>query len=77
MIQKLKNYVGGKWIDPDNSGYIDVVNPRNQKVLAQVPLSTWEATNHAIDVATEAYKSWHHTPVARRVYWRNERLAIC
>jgi malonate-semialdehyde dehydrogenase (acetylating) / methylmalonate-semialdehyde dehydrogenase len=67
MIRKLKNYVGGKWIDPLNRGYLDVVNPSNQKVLAQVPLSTKEAVNQAIEVAAEAYKSWSKTPVARRV----------
>jgi len=21
-MEKLKNYVGGKWIDPENSGYL-------------------------------------------------------
>lgn len=67
MIRKLKNYVGGKWIDPVNKGYLDVVNPSNQKVLAQVPFSTKEAVNQAIEVAAEAYKSWSQTPVARRV----------
>ena len=63
----LKNYVGGKWVDAENSGYLDVENPSNGKVLAKVPLTTPKAVNDAIAVAAEAFKSWGKAPVARRV----------
>lgn len=66
-MEKLKNYVGGKWIDPDNMGYIDVINPSTGEALAQVPLSTKEATDQAIDIAACAYIGWSKTPVSRRV----------
>lgn len=63
----LKNYVGGKWVDPENTGYLDVENPSTGEILAQVPLSTTEETNRAIDVAAKAFPEWSNTPVARRV----------
>lgn len=63
----LKNYVGGKWVDPENSGYLDVENPANARILARVPLTTPEAVTEAIGVAAEAFKSWGKAPVARRV----------
>lgn len=65
--QRLKNYVDGRWVDPDNNGYLDVENPSTGEVLAQVPLSTAKAVGAAIDAADKAYPSWSNTPVARRV----------
>ena len=66
-MELLKNYVGGKWVDPDNTGYLDVENPSTGEILAKVPLSTTSAVNKAIDAAETAYKSWSITPVSRRV----------
>ena len=67
MVKILKNYVGGKWIEPENSGYLDVENPSTGEILAKVPLSTTAETNRAIDVAASAFSEWSNTPVARRV----------
>jgi len=67
QVKLLKNYVGGKWIDPENLGYLDVENPATGEILAKVPLSTTEATNDAIDAAARVYPGWSNTPVARRV----------
>jgi len=66
-MKKLKNYVNGKWIDPQNNGYLDVENPSTGQVLARVPLSKTQAVSEAIDAAAAAYKSWSVTPVSRRV----------
>ncbi|HBY57324.1 MAG TPA: hypothetical protein DEG96_05625, partial [Candidatus Atribacteria bacterium] len=66
-VKLLKNYVGGKWIDPENNGYLEVENPATGEILAKVPLSTMEATNDAIEAAARAYPEWSATPVARRV----------
>ncbi len=66
-MQILKNYVNGKWIDPQNNGYLDVENPSTGGILAKVPLSTTKATNDAIDAAAAAYPAWSATPVSRRV----------
>ncbi len=65
--KKLKNYINGKWQETENIGYIDVENPTTGEILAKSPLSTTAETNKAIDAAYEAFKSWGHTPVARRV----------
>jgi len=66
-VKRLKNYVGGKWIDPENNGYLEVENPATGEILAKVPLSTTEVTNQAIEAAARAYPEWSATPVARRV----------
>jgi len=66
-VMILKNYMGGKWIEPENKGYLDVENPATRKIIAKVPLSTTEEVNRAIDSAADAYPGWRATPVARRV----------
>jgi len=66
-VKVLKNYVNGKWIDPDNNGFIDVENPATGEVLAKSPLSTTEEVNRGIDAAAEAFVTWSQTPVSRRV----------
>jgi len=66
-VKVLKNYIGGKWRDPRNNGYLEVENPATREILAKVPLSTTKETNRAIDAAADAYPGWSATPVARRI----------
>ncbi|MBN2073318.1 MAG: CoA-acylating methylmalonate-semialdehyde dehydrogenase [Actinobacteria bacterium] len=66
-LKVMKNYIKGKWIEPENNGYIDVENPSTGKIIAKSPLSTTAATNRAIDAAAQAFKIWGLTPVARRI----------
>lgn len=66
-MKTLKNYVNGKWVEPETKGYIDIENPATGKILARSPLSTTEEASRAIDAAYQAFKVWGPTPVARRV----------
>ena len=66
-VALMKNYIGGKWVEAEASGVIDVLNPSTGEAIAQVPLSTKAETDRAIAAAAEAYKTWGKTPVARRV----------
>ena len=63
----VRNYVNGQWIDPENSGYLDVENPSTGEIIARTPFSTAAETNRAIDAAAAAFVGWSQTPVARRV----------
>ena len=68
MGQKVvKNYVNGKWVEPENNGFLDVENPSTGEILARVPLSTTAEVNRAIDAAAAAFPAWSQTPVSRRV----------
>ena len=63
---KLKNYVGGEWIE--SKGKIqDVVNPATQKVIGQVPFSTGDEMNAAIEAAKEAFPAWRAMPILERL----------
>src|SRR5665648_1268712 len=79
-VKVIKNYINGKWIDPENNGYLDVENPATREIIARVPLSTTKETNRAIDAAADAYPGWSATPVARRVrplFKLNDLLRAC
>lgn len=66
-LKTLKNYINGKWVEAENTGYINVENPATGEILAETPLSTPGEVNRAIDAAAKAFQTWGKTPVARRV----------
>lgn len=63
----VRNYVDGKWVNAENTGYIEVENPSTGELLAKCPLSTPAEVNRAIDAAAVAFPDWSQTPVGRRV----------
>jgi len=75
-VRKLKNYIDGKWCDPMGAQYIDVENPSTGEVIAQVPLTSREETNRAIEAAHGAYQSWRNVPVARRTEYLFKLLSF-
>lgn len=64
---KLKNYINGEWVIPENHGYINVKNPSTGEILSEMPLSVTKETNKAIKAAKDAFPIWSTTPVSRRV----------
>jgi malonate-semialdehyde dehydrogenase (acetylating)/methylmalonate-semialdehyde dehydrogenase len=62
----LKNYVNGQWCESSVDESLDVCNPSNGQVLAQVPLSGEAEVNQAVSAARVAFDLWHRTPVAER-----------
>lgn len=67
MITKMKNYIGGRWLEPASGGYGESVNPANSsEVVARYPLASEEDVNLAVSAAREAYPLWRLTPAPRR-----------
>ncbi|WP_342048081.1 methylmalonate-semialdehyde dehydrogenase [Bacillus sp. OTU530] len=63
---KLKNYINGEWVESNTTKYEDVYNPATKEVIAQVPHSTKEDIDYAIEVAAKAFKKWQNVAVPRR-----------
>ncbi|UGB32222.1 aldehyde dehydrogenase family protein [Metabacillus sp. B2-18] len=55
---RYENYINGQWIEPSLGGYVDNLNPHNQKALDQFPASTPEDINLATAAAKEAFTTW-------------------
>ena len=66
-LRIVRNYVDGKWVEPDNNGHLDIENPSTGQIIGKAPLSTVAEVNRAVDAAARAFESWRQTPVARRV----------
>lgn len=65
-VRKLKNYVNGEWITPTTEKYMDVVNPVDGTKIADLPLSTTEDVDAAVQAAKEAFPAWAKMPVNKR-----------
>jgi malonate-semialdehyde dehydrogenase (acetylating) / methylmalonate-semialdehyde dehydrogenase len=69
MSRKLKNYVGGAWVDSDATEYTAVHNPATCEVLAECPESTASDVDKAVKAAQEAFEEWRSTPVMNRAQY--------
>ncbi len=65
-MHQVPLYINGEFTQSSSEQWIDVVNPANQEVLAQVPCATEQEVKAAIDSAQEAFKTWRNVPVPER-----------
>ena len=65
-MQYVRNYIDGKWIEPEHKGVLDVENPSTGELIAQCPLSTTIEVDRAVQSAKAAFPDWSQTPVTRR-----------
>ena len=63
---RLKNFIGGKAVDPAEGGSEDVVNPATGDVIASAPLSTKPDVDAAVAAAKAAFGGWAATPPGER-----------
>ncbi|MED3648124.1 CoA-acylating methylmalonate-semialdehyde dehydrogenase [Halalkalibacterium halodurans] len=76
--EKLKNFIGGQWVESDSGKTEAVPNPATGEILAHVPISNREDLDRAVSVAKEAFKTWGKTPVPRRarVLFKYQQLLV-
>ena len=63
---RYDNFIGGKWIAPVKRQYSDNLSPVTGKSLCQVPRSTAEDIDLALDAAHAARDAWARTSVTER-----------
>lgn len=63
---KLKNYIGGQWVEPENGRYERDVDPGTGEVVAEVPASSRTDAERAIEAARQAYDEWRKVPAPKR-----------
>jgi len=76
--EKLKNFIGGKWVETQSDKTEPVYNPATGEVIAQVPLSTTAELDEAVKVAAEAFETWKDVPVPRRarILFKYQQLLV-
>ena len=60
------NFIGGQWVDPVKGQYFDNVSPANGQVFCQIPRSSAEDIELALDAAHAAKAAWGKTSVTAR-----------
>ncbi|MEO1620662.1 MAG: aldehyde dehydrogenase [Cyanobacteria bacterium J06632_3] len=63
---RYDNFIGGKWVAPVQRQYTDNLSPITGKPLCQIPRSTAEDLELALDAAHAAKDAWGKTAVAER-----------
>lgn len=68
-MQKILNYINGRWVEPEVKEYWDVVNPATGVLEARTPMCGGEAVNAAARAAAEALPGWRRVPAQDRVQY--------
>ena len=63
---KLKNYIGGEFLDPVGDGWIENFEPATGKVYSYLPDSSDADVDHAVRAALEAFPAWSSTSASER-----------
>ncbi|OLN23901.1 methylmalonate-semialdehyde dehydrogenase (acylating) [Domibacillus antri] len=77
-VKQLQNYINGEWVDSASDQTEIVVNPATGEALAEVPLSTKEDVNRAVQAANEAFKTWSQVSVPKRsrILFKYQQLLV-
>jgi betaine-aldehyde dehydrogenase len=63
---RLRNFVNGKYADPCEGGYSDVIDPSGGAVYAHAPVSSAADVHEAMQAAAAAFEGWRDTTPAER-----------
>jgi acyl-CoA reductase-like NAD-dependent aldehyde dehydrogenase len=66
-MERIKNYINGKWVDSKSEETFRSINPANKdEVVGLVSKSGKEDVDEAVKAARGAYEKWRLTPAPRR-----------
>jgi 1-pyrroline dehydrogenase len=65
-VSKHKNFVGGEWVESAGGGTMEVINPATGETIAEVPASTAEDVDRAVQAAKKALPDWLETTPGER-----------
>ncbi len=66
MLQKVLNYIGGEFREPNSGAYLDVFNPAKGEIYAQAPDSDESDITDAVEAAQKALPEWSATSIEQR-----------
>ncbi|KQX60739.1 aldehyde dehydrogenase [Paenibacillus sp. Root444D2] len=70
--KRYENFIGGQWIAPIKGQYFDNPSPVNNRVFCEVPRSSSEDIELALNAAHAAKDAWGRTSVAERAVILNK-----
>jgi len=67
MLEHLKFYIDGQWVDPITPSTLDVINPTTEEPFATISMGSAADVNKAVAAAKTAFSSFSKTTVQERV----------
>ena len=64
--RKIRNFIGGEFLEPVDGKYLDNIEPATGKPYSQVPDSDGRDVELAVAAAEKAFADWSRTPAADR-----------
>ncbi|HEX9927301.1 MAG TPA: CoA-acylating methylmalonate-semialdehyde dehydrogenase [Pyrinomonadaceae bacterium] len=64
---EVKNFYNGQFVESGSTESLKVVSPIDGNLLSQVPMSTVEELNAAVESAKNAFEAWSKLPIKERV----------
>ena len=76
--KQLSNFIGGQWVQSSTDRYLDIPNPATGELLAEVPISTTEDLEKAVEAARKAFATWKKVAVPQRarILFKYQQLLI-
>ncbi len=65
-MQKIANWIGGKFVPPQNQTYLPNFDPALGRAYSEVPDSSSDDVQSAVQMAQAAFSSWSRTPNEER-----------
>ena len=65
-VTQHKNYIGGEWVDSAGGETMEVLNPATGETIAEVPASTAEDADRAVQAAKQVLPEWLETTPGER-----------
>src|SRR5215472_9489056 len=69
MLERLKFYIDGKWVDPVTPKTMDVINPATEEPIARISLGSKADVDKAVAAARRAFETFSRTT-------KDERIAL-
>ncbi|MEZ6002745.1 MAG: aldehyde dehydrogenase family protein [Planctomycetota bacterium] len=69
---RYENFIGGSWVPPKRGTYFENITPVTGKPFCEIPRSTAEDIDLAVDAAHKAFPAWSRTAVAERARILNQ-----
>jgi aldehyde dehydrogenase len=69
---RYENYIGGEWVPPVKGQYFDAITPVTGQPFCEVPRSTSEDIDKALDAAHAAFATWSKTSATERANMLNK-----
>lgn len=70
--KRYENFIGGEWVAPVKGEYFENVSPVNNRIFCEIPRSTAEDIERALDAAHAAKDAWGRTSSAERAVILNK-----